>query len=103
MPILQPSFSEDQVEYLRSLRFINRIDDRLMAVALVRVQECQDTYEPTVNLVLELFYDNERIDCLSFDLHHYNFDSIVELARNIRSSEFVLREIDHALAGDLAE
>jgi len=101
--MLQPSFSEDQVEYLRALRFINRIDDRLMAVALVRVQDCEDSHDTRVNLLLELFYENERIDCLSFDLHHYNFDSIVELARNIRSSEFVLREIDNALAGDLAE
>ena len=97
----EKAFSQEQIEYLSSLSFINRIDDHLRIVSAVKIVPIAEDYPPRVVLVLEIYYDDKKIDNLSFDLHGYDFEDIVELARNIRASEFILQEVDNLLAGDI--
>jgi hypothetical protein len=94
-------FSQEQVEYLSSLKFINKIDEHLRIVSAIKIVPVADGYPPRVVLILEIYYDDQKIDKLSFDLHGYDYEDIVELARNIRSSEFILQEVDNLLAGDI--
>jgi hypothetical protein len=95
--------SPDQVDYLSSLHFISQIDRSLKAVSSVKIVDAGHGQPQRVLLRLELFFQDDAVDTLSFDLHHYTYDEIIELARDIKSNEFILREIDQYLAGDMAE
>lgn len=97
----EKTFSQEQIEYLSSLSFINRIDEHLRIVSAVKILATAGGYPPRVVLMLEIYYDDQKIDNLSFDLHGYDYEDIVELARNVRSSEFILQEVDNLLAGDI--
>jgi len=52
-------------------------------------------------LVLDIFIDDKHIDKMSFNLHHYAYEEIVELAQGIRNNDYILRAVDTALAGDI--
>ena len=52
-------------------------------------------------LALEMYYDDNKFDTLTFDLHNYSYDEIIDVARDIRSNEFILQEVDNFLAGDI--
>ena len=58
---------------------------------------------PRVKLVLEIFYDNHQSGNISFDLHNYEYDDIVNIAQNIRDNDFILQEVDNYLSGDVGE
>lgn len=99
----QISLNKEQIEYLTSLRFINNIDQHLRILSSVNV--ITDTmHSPTrVLLILEIYYDNDKTGNLSFDLHNYDYEDMIELAQNVRDSEFILQEIDNFLSGDVIE
>lgn len=101
MPL--PRFTDEQIDYLSSLHFINAIDHSLKTVSSIKVVAATHQYPQRVLLRLELYFEDDLVDTMSFDLHNYTYDEIVELARNVRDNEFILREIDNFLAGDLAE
>jgi hypothetical protein len=94
-------FSKEQIEYLSSLHFINRIDDHLKSVNNVNIVEISDTIPVRVILSLDIYYDDNKIDILTFDLHNYNYDDIIEIAKDIRSSEFIMQEVDNFLSGSI--
>lgn len=94
-------FSQEQINYLSSLHFINNIDTHLRILSNVRVIEVADNIAPRVVLLLEVLYDNARIDTLSFDLRNYGYEDIIHIAKNIRSNEFILQAVDNLLAGDI--
>ncbi|MGD8938839.1 MAG: hypothetical protein PVJ72_05630 [Gammaproteobacteria bacterium] len=95
-----PVLDQTQIDQLSTLCFINRIDSHLKIVSSVKVFTTVDgTFR--ILLVLEIFYDEEKIDELSFNLHNYDYEDIVHTARNIRSNEFILQEVDNLLAGNI--
>ena len=95
--------SQEQINYLSSLHFINQIDDNLKTVSSVNIISTTDELPPRVLLALEIYFYDKKVDTLRFDLHNYMYDDIVHLVRNVRSNEFLLQEIDNFLAGDIVE
>ncbi len=92
---------QTQIDHLSTLCFINRIDSHLKTVSSVKVFATKSGTPCRVLLVLEIFYDSEKIDELSFNLHNYDYEDIVYVAKNIRSNDFILQEIDNLLAGNI--
>ena len=90
------NFSTSEKNQLESLKFINKIDKHLKAVSDVKI--LNDGQVQRVVLKLDLFYDNDAITPMTFNLHNYSFDEIVDVARNIKDNEFILTEIDMMLA-----
>ena len=90
-----------QIEHLATLCFINKIDEHLRIVSGVRVSPAADCDPLHIRLHLEIYYDDEKVDNLSFNLHNYDYEDIVNVARNIRSNPFILQEVDNLLAGDI--
>lgn len=94
-------FSDEQIEYLSALHFINRIDDHLRVVTNVKVLPVEQGQPSRVVLLLDLMYDDHKIDTISFNLHNYSFDEVVHEARNIKDNEYILQHVDNVLAGDI--
>ena len=91
-------YSQEQIDQLSSQHFINRIDDHLRTVSSIKIVETKDNTTRVI-LFLEIFYNNDKVDTLSFDLHDHNYEDIIEVARNISTNEFILQEIDNFLSG----
>ncbi|MCK9607920.1 MAG: hypothetical protein M0R33_15870 [Methylomonas sp.] len=89
-----------QIEHLSALRYINNIDEHMRIVSSVKLLDDAHQHDNTVLLVLDIFIDDKQIDKMSFNLHHYAYEEIMELARHIRDNEYILRAVDAALAGD---
>jgi hypothetical protein len=94
-------FSEEQIQHLSSMRFINRIDEHLNIVSGVRISAVTDNAPYHVHLLLDIYYDDQQIEKLSFNLTNFSYEDIVYAARNIRSNEFILQEVDTVLSGDI--
>ena len=99
----QMDFTKEQIESLLSLHIINRIDDHLKIVSGIDIINNGADLPPRVILLLEIFYNSNRVDTLSFDLHNYEYDEIIYLIKNIRDNEFLLQEVDNLLGGDIVE
>lgn len=97
----QEQLSAEQIEYLTALHFINPIDEHMRIVSNINILPGTAAFPPRVLLVLEILYNDQYIDSLSFNLRNYSFDEIVDIARNIRSNEYILHEVDNFLAGDI--
>ena len=95
--ILTPS----QIEHLSSLRYINNIDEHMRIVSSVKMFDVAHQHDKPVLLVLDIFIDDKQIDKMSFNLHNYDYEEIISLARNIRDNDYILRAVDTALAGDI--
>lgn len=95
--ILTPS----QIEHLSSLRYINSIDEHMRIVSSVKVSDDAHQSDNLVLLILDIFIDDKQIDKMSFNLHNYDYEEIIELARHIRDNDYILRAVDTALAGDI--
>ena len=94
-------FNQEQIQHLSSLRFINKIDDHLGIISGIKIYSEDSDLSNYVLLILEIYYDGEKIDMLSFNLRNYDYEEIVKVARNIRSNEFILQEVDNLLAGNI--
>jgi len=92
-------FSQEQIDYLSSLHFINKIDDHLKSVNNIQIVEIPAGQPARVILALEIYYDDSKFDVLTFDLHNFNYEDIVAVTRDIRSNEFIMREVDNFLSG----
>lgn len=90
-----------QIEHLSSLRYINNIDEHMRIVSSVKVLDEEHQHDNSVLLVLDIFIDDKLIDQLSFNLHNYAYEEIMELAQHIRNNDYILRAVDTALAGDI--
>ena len=99
----QTMFTQEQIDYLTSSHFINRIDDHLKIVSSINIINPAEHTPPRVLLLLEIYYNNNKVDTLSFDLHDYEYEEIIQLAKNIRDNEFLLQEVDNFLGGDIVE
>jgi hypothetical protein len=99
----QIRFSQAQIDYLASQHFINKIDHHLRIISSVDVLSHTANNEPRVILKLEIYYDNHQSGSLSFNLHNYEYDEVLAIAKNVRDNEFILHEIDNLLSGDVIE
>jgi len=99
----QTYLSKEEIEYLSSLQFINNIDVHLRIISSVKVISNAFHKSSRVLLILEVYYDNDKTGNLSFDLHNYKYDDMIELAKNIRKNDFILQEVDIFLSGDVIE
>ena len=88
--------TDQQANELQSLMFMTQVDKQLKVLSSIDVTEIGP--EQRVILKLDIFYDNDAITSMTFDLHNYTFDEIIDTARNIKSNEFILNEIDVTLA-----
>jgi len=93
--------TEEQINYLGSMKYINVIDHQIKVIS-----EFDIKYLPAaanvvgkVILILTVFFKNEKIDVLSFDLQNYNYDELIEIASNIKKNEFIMYELDAHLSG----
>jgi hypothetical protein len=99
----QVVFTQEQIESLLSLHIINRIDAHLKLVSSIDIKNNDANTPPRVILLLEIYYNSNRVDTLNFDLHNYEYSEIVHLIKNIRENEFLLQEVDNFLGGDIVE
>ena len=98
---IENQLTQVQIDQLTSLFFINKIDKNLKIVSKVRVQSNSTHAQNHVLLLLEIFYNEDKIDDMSFNLENYAYDDIIEVAQNIRSNEYILQAVDNLLAGDI--
>ena len=95
--------TEEQINYLESMKFINVIDEQVKVIA-----EFEIKYLPSapnivarVILVLTVFFRGDKITNLSFDLQNYNYQELIDIAKNIKNNEFIMYELDTHLSGDI--
>jgi len=93
--------NQTQIDHLSALCFINKIDDQLNIVSGIKISSNADGISSRTLLVLEIYFLGEKVNEMSFDLHNYDYEDIVNVARNIRSNEFIMQEVDNFLAGDI--
>jgi len=95
--------TEEQIEYLNSMKFINVIDDNIRVLAEFEVKYLPSAPKVVgrIILVLNVFFRSDKITRLTFDLQNYNYDDLVEIAKNIKSNEFIMYELDTYLASDI--
>lgn len=96
-------YTRSQIDDLASQHFINNIDHHLRVISSVRVVGDAASAAPQVILELEIYYDNHPSGRLSFNLHNYEYEEILGVARDIRGNEFILHEVDNLLSGDVVE
>ena len=96
-------FSQAQIDSLSSLHFINKIDQHLRIISSINLSNIKTNAVPHIMLVLEIYYENHQMGDLSFNLHNYEYEDIIAIAKNIRSNEFILQEVDNFLSGDVVE
>jgi hypothetical protein len=99
----QQVFTQDQIDHLTSSHFINKIDDHLRIVSSIDIISQAEHTPPRVMLLLEVYFNNNKADTLSFDLHDYEYEEIIHLAKNIRENEYLLQEVDSLFGGDFVE
>lgn len=96
-------FSKSEIEELTSTNYINRIDKSLTIVSEIRFPEKNGTNsnETVVFLYLNVFFDNEKITTMCFNLVNYNYEEVLQVASDVKSSAFLLKEVDDYLCGDI--
>lgn len=99
----QIHYSQAQIDYLSSQHFINKIDHHLRIISSIRIVNNTVNTEPNVILKIDIYYDNHQSGSLSFNLHNYEYEEILTIAKNIHSNEYILHEIDNLLSGDVVE
>lgn len=99
----QIRYSQAQIDYLSSQHFINKIDHHLRIISSIRIVSPAANTAPDVILKIVIYYDNHQSGSLSFNLHNYEYEEILAIAKNIRGNEFILHEVDNLLSGDVVE
>lgn len=99
----QTHYSQAQIEYLSSQHFINKIDHHLRIISSIKVINHVENAAPQVIMKIDIYYDNHQSGSLSFNLHNYEYEEILSIAKNIRGNEYILHEVDNLLSGDVVE
>lgn len=95
--------TETEIDQLTSIKFINVIDEQIRVLAEFEVKylPAAPTVVGRIILVLTVFYKNDKITVLSFDLQNYNYAELIEIAKNIKNNDFIMYELDTYLSGDI--
>lgn len=97
----QSLYTQEQIEYLSSVHFINKIDIHLKTVASLEVIPPQNNIQEYVLLSLEIYYESNKVDTMSFNLQNYDYNDVLQITKNIHTNQFILQEVDNLLAGDI--
>jgi hypothetical protein len=92
--------TQQQRTDISSMNFLNIIDDQIrVMVEFVHkgLVEDQDGVELVV-MVLFVFYQDEPLTKLSFNLRNYEFHELQYIGKNIRDNEFIMSELDMVLS-----
>ena len=95
------SFEPVQIERLRSLRFMHKLDDHIHLVSSIIVTSASPNNPYRITLVVDIYHEGTPIENISFDLNNYSYEEIVDIAKNIKQNEFILYEIDTLLSGEI--
>ncbi|WP_276784381.1 hypothetical protein [Thalassolituus oleivorans] len=76
--------------------YIQRLEGQLMAAVELKPADGHDTW--LINI--KLSYHGEPAGHTSFNLHGYSQMEAENVARNIRSNAFIMKEIDEQLWGE---
>lgn len=95
--------TEQQIDYLGSMKYINVIDDRLKVLSEFEIKylPAAPSVVGRIILILNVFYNGEKVTNLSFDLQNYNYEELVEIAKNVKENGFMMHELDLYLMGDI--
>ena len=95
--------TEEQITYLKSIKYINVIDEKVKVLSEfdIKYLPAAPNIVGKVILILNVFYNNDKITELSFDLQNYNYDELIEIGQNIKKNDFIMYELDTHLAGDI--
>lgn len=77
--------------------FINKIDRQLRVMSEVH-NGCEDGQ---YHLHLTLFYNNDNMGKLDYKFTGYHEEDLIRIAKNIKANEFLMREIDDFLCGEI--
>lgn len=94
-------FTESQIAHLSALRFINNVDRSLKIISAIKLRYGEGNTLDGILLLLEIYFNGDRITEISFNLHNYSYDEIVEVARNVGNNDYIMQEVDTYLAGDV--
>tara|TARA_R110001583_G_scaffold79375_2_gene214445 strand:- start:5439 stop:5705 length:267 start_codon:yes stop_codon:yes gene_type:complete len=79
-----------------SLIYIQQLEGDLRAVVEMRTTAYSDIWL----LLIQLSYKNDLAGTTSFNLHGYSRKEAEEIAKNIQSNPYVMKEIDEYLWGE---
>lgn len=79
-----------------SQHFICQLEGTVRAAVELSQDETQQW-----QLLIRLFHDNVPVGTTHFTLHGYSEAEAQTVARNIRTSPFIMREIDETLWGEM--
>ena len=93
--------TEQQRNEIGTMKYLNIIDEQIRVMAEYVPKKPAGPASPVeiFVLILHVFYKDEPLTRLSFNLQDYEFDELQDIARNIRDNEFIMYELDLALSG----
>jgi hypothetical protein len=94
-------FTSEQLKHLSTIHFINNVDSKLKIITMVRIVAGDEETAHRILLLTELYYEGDRINELSFDLHNFGYEDILDIAKNIKQNDYIMQEIDTFLCGDI--
>jgi len=95
--------NEQQINNLMSLKFINIIDNdiRVLTEFDIKYLPAKPSVVGRIIFILNIFFKGDKLSQLSFDLQNYDYEELIEIAKNIKSNDFIMYELDTYLAGDI--
>jgi len=94
-------YTDEEIEHLSSVHFINKIDIHLKSVASMTVIPPENNIPEYVTLSLEIYYEGSKVDTMTFNLQNYDYQDVLQVAKNIHTNQYILQEVDNLLAGDI--
>ena len=92
--------TQQQRTDISSLKFLNIIDDHIrVMVEFVYKGLVEDLDgDELIVMLLFVFYQDEPLTKLSFNLRNYEFHELQHIGKNIRNNEFFMDELDMVLS-----
>ena len=88
---------------MSAFNLISHLEGKLKAyisLANIDVDASAEADSESWLMKVNLFYENEPAGSTSFTLQGYSHDEAVEVARNLKSNQFLMKEIDELLWGE---
>jgi hypothetical protein len=94
---------QSHIDELSATHYINKIDHSLTIIAEIKFPQISTNSEgdELVLLYLNVFFHGEKITTLSFNLINYSYEEILQTVRGIKENQFILKEVDDFLSGDI--
>jgi hypothetical protein len=95
--------TDEQIQKLESIKYINKIDSNIKVLAEYKIQylPAAPTVVGRIVLFLTVFCNGRKITVLSFNLENYKYEELIDIAKNIDKNGFIMYELDMYLAGNV--